>query len=131
MKLLGVDYGRKKIGLALGDSESNLSTPHSVIKFEKEDEILEKIKKLVFENRVKSLVVGISEGEMANESRKFGKKLEKNLNLPVYFYNEVLTSVDAKNMAIEAGLKRKKRKNLEDAQAASLILQGYLDDRLI
>lgn len=131
MRLLGIDYGRKKIGLAFGDSITRLSQPHSVIRFESEEEGLKRVlsffAKASQDKKVSKVVIGISEGKMAEETKNFGKKLEKQLGIPVVFQDETLTTQEAQELSIKAGIKRKKRRELEDAYSATLILQAYLD----
>ena len=129
MRILAIDYGRKKIGLALADSEVNLAEPHRVIRFETIEEALKKIEKETEEEKIEKIVVGVSEGKMAEETRNFGKKLRDKLGIPVAFQDETLTTQEAQRFSIEAGIKRKKRKNLEDAYSAAIILQDYLNLR--
>ncbi len=127
MKLLGIDYGRKKIGLAIGDTNSGLAEPLKVIRFENLEEGLEKVMQEIKVEEVERIVLGISEGEMAEETKEFGRKIEAKLKIAVAFQDETLTTHEAQNYAIEAGIKRKKRKLMEDAYSAALILQAYLD----
>ncbi len=129
-KVLGIDYGRRKIGVSLGDSESRLAEPLTVIRFENEEESITKIRQILQAQSVEQIVLGVSEGKMAEDSREFGKKLENKLAVPVIFQDETLTTQEAQKFSIEAGIKRKKRKVMEDAYSAALILQSYLDDLL-
>ena len=126
-KVLGIDYGIKKIGLAISDG--SLAEPHSVIRFESEEEAMEKIEQVVQVEKVEQVITGISEGEMAKETKRFVRKLRKKLILPIFFQDETLTTHQAKELAIKAGIKRKKRRELEDAYSATLILQAYLDSK--
>ena len=125
MQLLGIDYGRKKIGLAL--SGGKLAEPYEVLKVRFIDEGVEKVGEVVKEKKVKKIVVGISEGKMAEEAKAFGEKVGYLTNKPVVFQDETLSTLDAQELSIKAGIKRKKRKQLEDAYSAALILQSYLD----
>jgi putative Holliday junction resolvase len=127
MQILGIDYGRRKIGIALGDER--LVEGLTVIRYEDEKKALEKIIKIIKKEKVNEIVIGISEGQIGEESRKFGEKLGKKVNLPVHFQDETLTTWDAQALSIIAGIKRKKRRALEDAYSAALILQNYLDSR--
>ena len=79
MHILGIDYGRKKIGLALADSESDLAEPYRVIRFNLIEEAIKIIEKVVQVEQVGQVVVGISEGKMAEETKNFGKKLRDKL----------------------------------------------------
>lgn len=126
-KVLAIDYGRKKIGLAVGDTETAFAEPHSVIKFNTPNEGLEKVEHIIQIERVKQIVIGISEGEMAKETKRFGQKIREETGIPVSFQDETLSTQKAQELSIRAGIKRKKRKALEDAYSATLILQAYLD----
>lgn len=125
MKIVGIDYGRRKIGIAV--SEGILAEPFEVIRFESEEEALKKLGEVVQTEQVGRIVVGISEGKMAQETRKFGRRLEERLNLPIVFQDETLTTQVAQELSISAGIRRKKRREMEDAYSAALILQAYLD----
>ncbi len=114
MKILGIDYGRSKIGLAL--AEGSLATPWKVVRASELRRILEK------ENFDK-IVVGVSEGEMGEESKEFAE------GLGAETFDETLTSQDAQRLSLEAGLSRKKRRGMEDAFAATIMLQSYLDTK--
>ncbi|MEK7497695.1 MAG: Holliday junction resolvase RuvX [Patescibacteria group bacterium] len=122
MTFLGIDYGRSKLGLAI--AYGSLAEPLVVLKSEE----LEKIKEIVKKEKVEKIIVGVSDGEMGKESRDFGLKLSQELGLPVDFQDENLSSIDAQRFAIEAGIKRSKRKALEDSYAAAVMLQNYLDN---
>lgn len=124
MKILGVDYGQRKVGLAL--SVGRLAYPFDVLRFKDEKELMAKLQAVIKEEGIEKIVIGVSEGQMAEETRKFGKKLETVVKLPVEFFDETLTTKEAQDLAIEAGIKRKKRKALEDAYAACVILDNYL-----
>ncbi len=127
MKILGIDYGKKKVGIAY--AETFLSEPLQVIHYEEKEVLIERLKRLVAEKEIEQVVVGISEGEMAIESKVFGEELKKHLLVPISFFDETLSTEYAKNLAIEAGVGRKKRREMEDAFAASVMLQNYLDQK--
>lgn len=125
MKILGVDYGRKKIGLALADGL--LSEPWKVIRFERSEEALEKIKSEIIIENIEKVVIGVSEGEMGRESERFSLSLGEQIKIPTETFDETLSTHEAQEKAIAAGIKRKKRRALEDAFAAAIMLQSYLD----
>ena len=127
MRLLGIDFGMAKIGLAI--SEGLLAEPYSVVRYEDEKELLEKIKVLVDKEQIDKVVVGVSEGKSAEEATSFGEKLRE-LGLEIIFFDETLSTVSAQELSREAGMKRKKRKALEDAFAASVMLQSFLDSNV-
>ena len=124
--ILGIDYGKRKIGLAL--ARGPFAEPHRVIRFKGEEEALRKVIQVIEVEQIEQIVVGISSGELAKLSKNFGNKLSELANIPVYFQDETLTTQEAQRLSFEAGIKRKKRKSLEDAYAAALILQNYLDE---
>lgn len=123
MKIVGIDFGLRKVGLAI--AEGKLAEPLMVIKYSSQNQLIEKIKRIIEERGIDRVVVGVSEGEMAERAREFGEELKEFVK--VDFYDETLTTHDAIKLSISAGLGRKKRKSLEDAYAASIMLQGYLD----
>lgn len=115
MRILGIDFGLRKIGLAIGIN--NFAEPWKVVN-------LAEFRKILEEEKFDRLVVGISEGKMAEESRKFAKEIG------AITFDETLSTKDANRLSIEAGIGRKKRKNMEDAYAASIMLQNYLDSKI-
>lgn len=124
MKYLGIDYGRSKIGLAVSDGK--LAEPLKVIRYTDASAISEKLKQIIKQEKIEKVVVGVSEGEMAEESKKFGLGL--NLQpLVLEFFDETLSSHDAQELSRQTGMSRKKRRELEDAFAASIMLQSYID----
>lgn len=129
MKILGIDYGRKKIGLAT--ATSILAEPYQVVRYETIGEAIKKIRQVIEKEEIKKIVIGISEGQMGEETKEFSQSLSLRLRLKILVetFDETLTSFDAQKMAIEAGIKRSKRKNLEDAYAATLMLQSYIDSK--
>ncbi len=125
MRILAIDYGQKKVGVALATSP--LAEPYKVIRFTSSKTLIKELETIIDEEQIERLVVGVSEGEMGKESRRFGNELKKEFELPLYFQDETLTTHKAQELSLEAGIKRKKRKELEDAYSAALILQAYLD----
>lgn len=125
MTILGIDYGRAKIGISI--AASKIAEPYIVIRYHSTDEAIKKVIKVVKVEQVKKVVIGISEGEMGEEVKSFSLNLRERLKIPVEIFDETLSTQEAQRLAIEAGLGRKKRKSLEDAYSAALILQGYLD----
>lgn len=126
MKILGIDYGKRKIGLAT--AEGNIAAPHSVLHVKSLDQAVKKVEEVVKAEKVEKIVVGISEGKMAEEQRAFAESLRFKLSLPTMLWDETLTTQDARVLAIDAGIKKKKRKALEDAFAATVVLQSFLDN---
>jgi len=128
MKILGIDYGRKKIGLAIADG--SLSEPLRVIRYIDIKILGEQIKQIVKREKIEKIVVGISEGKMAEETEKFLSAIRYTLSpVPVETFDETLSTHTAQELSREVGMSRKKRKNLEDAYAAAVMLQNYLDSK--
>ncbi len=119
MRILGVDWGEKKIGLAW--SEGKLAEPLVVVK----DEAA--VVKIAKEQKMEKVVVGVSEGESGRRALAFSKSLAQKLEMPVVTFDETLTTQDAQRMAQEAGMGRGRRRQLEDAFAAAVMLQSYLE----
>lgn len=125
MRLLGIDYGGRKVGLAI--SEGKVAEPLYVIRYLDEKALRASIGGIIKEFEIEKVIVGVSEGEMGEESKKFSLSLSQKLQIPVETFDETLSTQDAQRVSIEAGIKRKKRKRMEDAYAAAIMLQGYLD----
>lgn len=119
MKYLGIDYGRRKVGLSLSDGK--LAEPYQVIRYKDFDKMLAHIQRIIEKQKVEKVIVGVSEGEMAEESKKFSKIFNAEI------FDETLSSHDAIEMSIASHMGRKKRKEMEDAFAASIMLQNYID----
>jgi putative holliday junction resolvase len=127
MRILGIDYGKRKIGLAFADTF--LAEPHSVVRYKDHDDAIQKIIDVIRIEEVDQIVIGLPSGVVKKSAEDFGEILQIKTKLPVIFQDEILTTQDAVKMSIEAGIKRKKRKRMEDAYAAALILQQYLDSK--
>lgn len=127
MILLGIDVGLRKIGVAR--AEIHIAEPLLVIRESKIDELVHKIAQLVEKEGADSVVVGMPEGRLAPFAQKVGKALEDK-GVQVVFWDETLTTQDAQKMAIEAGITKKKRKDLEDAFAATVMLQSFIDSKM-
>ena len=125
MKILGIDYGRKKIGVAIGDMVTGLVEPIGTagnFKF-----LILNFKSIFTDPTIKKIVVGIPDGKMDVEIKEFGARLKKETGLPVEFFDETLTTQEAQRLLIIGGGKRKLRKKKEDAMAAAVMLQYYLE----
>ncbi len=125
MKILGIDYGRSKIGLAIADG--SLADPMSVVRYTDTKTLVDKLIKIIEENGIGKVVFGVSEGEMAKESKNFSLNFGKIVKIPVETFDETLSTQDAQIRSREAGIGQKKRHEMEDAYAAAIMLQNYLD----
>jgi putative Holliday junction resolvase len=126
--ILGIDYGLKKIGLAVGNTKSKLSEPYKVLKVGSDKDALQQIDKVLLKEKVGKVVVGISEGRMAKDTEMFVMSLIRKIDMPVVLQDETMTTYQAQDLSRKAGIKRRKRRKLEDAYAASVMLQSYLDN---
>ena len=125
MKYLGIDYGKRKMGLAI--SEGISASPFKVIEISSLEDGLEKIKHVIRKEEIEKVVVGMPEsGEARIITEKFVEHL--GLGIEVEAVDETLTSQQATNYAIAQNVSQKRRKENEDAYAASLILQNFLDN---
>jgi putative Holliday junction resolvase len=132
MNILGIDFGLKKIGLALADMESKLATPWGTIEVKSEIQgVIKKIKTLCEKEKVEKIVIGLPESGIVGKIKNFGDDLTKMTNLPVFYEDESLTSKEAIVKMIESGMKKKARQEKEDQIAAALILQNYLDKNYV
>lgn len=133
MKVLGVDLGLARTGVAISDCNQVLASPFCVIK-EKDNEVLaQKIGQICADEDVQRIVVGLpknmdgSEGASAQNARTFADMLSKITNLPIFMVDERGTTITATNFLNDVNVRGKKRKNVVDAVAATVILQNYLD----
>lgn len=132
--LIGFDYGAKRLGVAVSDLLLTVATSYTIIQRESFAKDLAEIKKIIAEKEVGGIVFGLplqmngEEGEIAKEVRHFAEKLSKEIDLPIFFWDERLSSSAMENFLIkEVDMSRGKRKKVLDASAAAYILQGVLD----
>ena len=135
MKILSVDYGDSRIGLAVCDELEILATPLATIKSESMRKNIDKISRIATDEGAKLIVVGLplnmdgSVGERASKSQAFGRVLQKVSGIPVEYQDERLSSVEAEGIMDAVGVKKSNRKNIVDRIAAQLILESYLGSR--
>ena len=133
MKILGIDYGRVRIGLALSEEEGKIAFGRGTILRKNLDDDLKKIEEIVKEEKAAEIVVGLplklngSKAEQAEEAERFTGKLKEKIALPVKLWDERLSTAQAERILLQADLRRKKRKKVIDKVAAQIILQSYLD----
>lgn len=135
MKVLAVDYGDARTGIAISDLLCSIVGSTTVIHSRNQDKTIEQIVRLVRENEVGEIVVGLpknmdgSEGPRAELCRGFAAKLGDAVGLEIKLWDERRTTVEAHNILSQHNYHGKKRKDTVDAVAASLILEGYLGFR--
>ena len=136
MRIIGLDYGTKTVGVAVSDSLGITAQAVETITRKEENKLrqtLARIEALIDEYNVEEIVVGLPKninntiGERAEACRDFADKLERRTGLPVIMWDERLTTVSADNVLKECGVRRENRKAVVDKIAAVFILQGYLD----
>ncbi|HET9659665.1 MAG TPA: Holliday junction resolvase RuvX [Thermomicrobiales bacterium] len=132
-RLLGLDVGGKRIGIAVSDEGQILASPWGMV--EQGRNAIEQIGRIARETGAVAIVAGLPtglsgrEGSQAAETRRFADSVGATLDLPLSYWDERLTSSQAERMLIDAGMRRKDRRGQIDALAASLMLQNYLDSR--
>ena len=125
MKYLGIDYGSKRIGLAMSDPLESFALPFSVIS--NSEDLLDEIEKICNEQKVESVVVGESrdfsqkENQIMEEIKPFVKSLGERLGLPVHLHPEFMTSQEAQQL--------QGKNEMHDASAAAIILKSFLDTK--
>ena len=135
MRIMGLDLGTKRIGVALSDEMCILAQGRDAIARISDDKAIDRIKEIVDEFGVGHIVVGLpvnmngTEGERALDSRRFGEKLKESTGLSVAFWDERFSTKEVEDMLIKASVRRDKRKKVIDKMAAQVILQSYLDSR--
>jgi putative Holliday junction resolvase len=134
MRVLGIDYGRKRIGLARSDEGAVLASPLPVYTRSGSDaDDLDRLVHLIGGQDVARIVIGWplhmngTEGEMVDEVRALARELQTRTGLPVDLFDERWTSTQAEDVLIAGDVSRRRRRNLRDGLAATLILQGFLD----
>lgn len=126
MKYLGVDWGLKKVGIAL--SEGALASPLDILSIRGLDDGVEKIVEIVKREEINVIVIGKPEGESGQRVEGAINKLKK-VGLEVIEVDETLSTREAKKALLQMGASRKSRR-ADDAMAAAIILQNYLDEQL-
>ena len=130
-KLLGLDHGDKRFGIALSDAGKVIATPRLVV--EGEEALWQTLDSLMGEEDIEAVVIGLplnmdgSEGPRARKVIEFSRVLEEKTGLPVHFHDERLSSFEAESTLTEAGVHGSRRKSRVDMVAAQIILQGYLN----
>ncbi len=138
MRIMGLDYGSKTVGVAISDPLLITAQGVEIIRRKDENKLrqtLARIEELITEYEVSEIVLGLPKhmnndvGVRAELSLEFKEKLERRTGLPVVMHDERLTTVVADKTMMEAGVRREDRKDYVDMIAATLILQNYLDMR--
>lgn len=136
MRILGLDYGSKTVGVAVSDELGITAQGVETISRKSENKLRQtcaRIEELIKEYQVTEIVLGYpknmnnTEGERAEKTRDFREMLERRSQLPVVLWDERLSTVSAERILMESGVRRENRKRVIDKIAAVFILQNYLD----
>jgi putative holliday junction resolvase len=135
MKILGIDYGSKRIGLAVSIPLMGMAVGYDVI--EKSDALLNNIKEITTKEKVESVVIGLPKrmdntlGQSAQEVMKFSEELKKIIGMPVILWDERLTSKQAEMLLRDVNISHKDKRQQINITSAQLMLQSYLDAQAI
>ena len=136
MRIMGLDYGAKTVGVAISDEMLLTAQPIETIRRERPAKLrqtLARIESLMKDYDIDKVVIGLpkklnnEEGDRCEKTREFGEMVERRSGLEVIYQDERLTTVQADNVLAEGGVRNENRKQYIDKMAASLILQSYLD----
>lgn len=132
-RVLGVDLGQKRVGLAITNPNRSVASPLEVIK--RDGQFHSNLRRIVQDWEIVRIVIGLpisldgSKGQAAQRCETEAKIIEKQLNIPVELHDERLSTVAAEKMMSEAGLNTRKQRNVVDKIAASIFLQAWLDSQ--
>jgi putative Holliday junction resolvase len=132
-RILGIDFGERRIGLALSDPLGIIAQPFLTFDTQKDGDIFKKIEELIEEKGIEEIVLGMprnmdgSIGEKGKVVQEFSQMLSSRVKIPIIFRDERLSSVESLRVLRDAGAKLHKYKKSVDKLSAALILQGYLD----
>ena len=133
MRILAIDYGTKRLGIAVSDEDCTIAFPVSVETVKSDADAIHRVVAIAAEKRAGKIIVGLprnmdgSEGPMAKQVQKFVSNLQSSVTVPVEVLDERLTTAMAERSLLEGDLSRAKRKKIKDKIAAQMLLQGYLD----
>src|SRR5512134_1728966 len=133
MRILAIDHGSKRIGIAVSDELKMIAQPLEFIPAEPFAAFLDRLKQLLREKEVEMILVGMprnmdgSYGPAALNVQEFVGGLKTAVTVPIQLWDERLTSAQANRFLIQGGVRRDKRKEKVDKTAAAILLQGYLD----
>lgn len=133
MRILAIDHGTKRIGIAVSDELKMIAQPLEFVPAEPFSEFLERLKAIIREKEVEMILVGMprnmdgSYGPAALKAQEFSAVLKSKVAIPIEMWDERLTSAQAQRFLIEGGVRRAERKRKVDKTAAAILLQSYLD----
>ena len=136
-RVLAIDYGDSRIGLALSDIMHVIAKPYKTIKNSSDDSVISNLQEIIINNLVGEILIGLpvtlknNNSEQTNKVKAFIEKLSEKVSIPIISYDERLTSVSATRSLVQQGIKTGKNKGAIDMTAAAIFLQNYLDKKTI
>lgn len=133
MRLIGLDVGEARIGIAVSDADGTLAFARQVLARRPEEAALKTIVQLIEEEEAQAIIVGLPRslsGELHGQAalvQQFGELLQSRVTIPVQYWDERLSTVAAEREMRASGARRERRRAMVDAVAAAIILQSYLD----
>ena len=133
MKILAIDYGSKRIGLAISDELGITARPLAVVERRNLDRDLDFLENVIRENNVEQIVLGLplrldgTRGIQCEKVERFAAVLKERFPIPLVFWDEALSTWEADELMMTAGIKSRKRRKMVDKIAAGIILQSYLN----
>lgn len=133
VRILALDYGTKRIGVAISDELKIIAQPLEYVPAEPFAEFLARLAEIIRNKEVEAVVVGLPRnmdgtyGPAAAKVREFVAALRPNVTTPIHTWDERLTTAQAQRVLIEGGVRRRDRKQTVDKTAAAILLQSYLD----
>lgn len=135
MRMMALDHGTRRIGVAVSDEMKIIATPLEYIPAEPFDKVIERLQQLIREKEVELILIGMPRnmdgtyGPATEKVKEFIAAIQPHITTPVKTWDERLTSAQANRVLLEGNVRREKRKENVDKMAAAILLQSYLDSR--
>ena len=132
-RLIGIDLGTKRIGIAICDENQKIATPFKTLNKNKLEDLIFELKSIIQENDVKGIIIGNplnmdgSFGKSSQSAKDISENISKNINLPLCMWDERLSTIGAFNLTSQLDVNVNKREKKIDQNAAAFILQGAID----
>ena len=136
MRIMGLDVGTHRIGVAVSDESGTIAGPLVSLEANPAKAFMGRLRELIEEHEVNKIVIGLpltlgggNRNDSTIRAEMLGQRIKKELDIAVYYMDERFTTTQAERVLIDAGVRRKGRRQVVDKMAASLILQSYLDSK--
>ena len=132
-RLIGLDLGSKRIGVSICDEKQLIATPFKTINRTSNNELINELKTIITENNIKGIIIGNplnmdgSSGRSAQSVKDISNNIKKNIDVPIFLWDERLSTVGAFNLSSQLDVNATKREKKIDENAATFILQGAID----